>query len=105
MIKITSVTFYEDKEKVDLVMEINIKYSEVGGYKIFKIGGFVVRGRGYSQTPPASKLKSRTPPPHPQKIKVSLRSTLILKKARYGCRRTTATHVNTPNTCVHLTAA
>ena len=64
-----------------------------------------MRGRGYSQIPPASKLKSQTPPPHPQKIKVSLRSTLILKKARYGCGRTTATHVNTPNTCVHLTAA
>ena len=64
-----------------------------------------MRGRGYSQIPPASKLKSQTPPPHPQKIKVSLRSTLNLKKARYGCRRTTATHVNTPNTCVHLTAA
>lgn len=86
-------------------METNIKYSEVRGYKIFKIGGFVARGRGYSQTPPASKLKSQTPPPHPQKIKFELRSNLILKKARYGCRRTTATHVNTPNTCVHLTAA
>ena len=80
-------------------------YSETGEYKIFEIGGFVVRGRGYSQRPPASKLKSQTPPPHPQKIKVSLRSTLNLKKARYGCRRTTATHVNTPNTCVHLAAA
>lgn len=74
-------------------------------YKIFEIGSVVVRGRGCSQRPPASKLKSQTPPPHPQKIKVSLRSTLNLKKARYGCRRTTATHVNTPNTCVHLIAA
>lgn len=51
-------------------METNIKYSEVGGYKIFKIGGFIVRGRGYSQIPPASKLKSQTP--H-----------LILKKSRF----------------------
>lgn len=67
MIKITSVTFYEGKERVDLVRETNIKYSEVGGYKIFKIGGFVARGRGYSQRPPASKLKNQTPPPHPQK--------------------------------------
>lgn len=105
MIKITSVIFYEGEERVDLVSEMNIKYSEVGEYKIFEIGDFIVRGRGYSQRPPASKLKSQTPPPHPQKIKVSLRSTLNLKKARYGCRRTTATHVNTPNTCVHLTAA
>lgn len=86
-------------------MEINIKCSEVGGYKIFKIGGFVVRGRGYSQTPPASKLKSQTPPPHPQKIKFELRSNLILKKARIGCRRTTATHADTPKACVNLMAA
>ena len=85
--------------------KLNVRYNKVGKYKIFKIRGFIVRGRGYSQIPPASKLKSQTPPPHPQKIKFELRSTLILKKARYGCRRTTATHVNTPNTCVHLTAA
>lgn len=54
---------------------------------------------------PAIKPKRRTPPPHPQKIKVSLRSTLNLKEASFGCRRTTATHVETPNTCVHLIAA
>lgn len=78
---------------------------KLGNIKFLKLEVFIVRGRGYSQRPPASKLKSQTPPPHPQKIKVSLRSTLNLKKARYGCRRTTATHVNTPNTCVHLTAA
>lgn len=32
VIKITNVTFYEGKERVDLVSETNIKYSEVGGY-------------------------------------------------------------------------
>ena len=64
-----------------------------------------MRGRGYSQIPPASKLKSQTPPPHPQKIKFELRSNLNLKKASIGCRRTTATHVDTPKACVHLTAA
>lgn len=84
---------------------LSVKYDKVGECKIFEIGGVVVREWGYSQIPPASKVKSQTPPPHPQKIKVSLRSTLILKKTRYGCRRTTATHVNTPNTCVHLIAA
>lgn len=64
-----------------------------------------MRRRGCSQRPPASKPESQHPPPHPQKIKVSLRSTLILKKASFGCGRTTATHVDTPKACVHLIVA
>lgn len=32
VIKITSVTFYEGKERVDLVIETNIKYGKIGGY-------------------------------------------------------------------------
>ena len=80
-------------------------YSEVGEYKIFEIGGVVVKGWGYFWIPPAINAISQPPPPHPQKIKVSLRSTLILKKASFGCGRTTATHVDTPNACVHLIVA
>ena len=60
---------------------------------------------GYVALPPAVNSSSRTPPPHPQKIKFELRSNLNLKKASIGCRRTTATHVDTPKACVHLTAA
>ena len=47
-----------------------------------------MKERGYIQQAPGDKGKDQAPPPHSQKNKVELRSTLKLKKASLGIRRT-----------------
>lgn len=72
--------------------------------KFLKVGGLIVRERGYVATPPAIKAKSQTPLPSTSKNQADSLPTLNLKKARFGCRRTTTTQADTPNVCVNLIA-